>query len=1127
MIIDNNANPEWKKLKVYFRKADELKNGKVNLNSAAEELINLCKCALRQQEYWFAFIGSKALVGDEQIASKYPEVEILMVESMYKLNQFEPALNRISELKKSSTPLDERLLLMEQAIKNITSIPVLDLQNPVPSSHGVNNLSSTEFFPSQFAEMIIFKLFDSQKSEENKTYLSAVNRFTTPKIGVEMVVNNKMYKINNQTLNCFLGLFIDDVIVEQKNFDITIPQDWDATVFTQKFDTTINPLWSDGEARLELYLNKTKIAVKTFIVGEETIEEKNEKTATTATEPDFSEDGIASVMEELEEIIGLNIVKDTIRGLIDYLDFMRERKTLGLKAKDQITVHSIFLGNPGTGKTTVARLMGRIFKGMGLLTKGEVIEVDRSALVGQYVGETAQKTEKIIEDSIGNVLFIDEAYTLVKKGGGNDFGQEAIDVLLKRMEDRKGEFFVIVAGYPNEMQDFLDANPGLRSRFTHTFNFEDYQPDELLEIFKKLVKDEDYRIADDAEKALLKELGKIYRTRDKNFGNARTVRKLFEDAKLEVSRRYLSLPRHDRTQEKLTTIYRVDIDSIVGAPKEKATANLPINEEMLAEALTQLEGLTGLLSVKKEIREMVKLARFYKEQGENISDKFMSHILFLGSPGTGKTTVARIVSKIYSAIAILPGGQLIETDRSGLVSGYVGQTAEKTTNAINSSIGGTLFIDEAYTLVKGGENDFGKEAIDTLLKRMEDDKGKFVVIAAGYTDEMKAFLESNPGMRSRFTKTFFFEDYIPDDLMKIFDFLCRKEGLRIDETTRTLLLKHFNLIYRNRDKNFGNARIVRNIFDSANRNRILRLAGGSMNENKSLFIPDDFPELNKVEPERRSTPVQGDSDKLEIVLEELNRLTGLEAVKENVARLVSSLKISRMRRERGMDVIQKPLHAVFTGGPGTGKTTVARLLSNIFRELGVVQKGHLVEVDRAQLVAGYAGQTAIKTDEIIKKALGGVLFIDEAYTLARGSGDLGQEAIDTLLKRMEDYKDDLVVIVAGYQAEMRTFIESNPGLQSRFTHEFYFEDYNPDQLESIVKGMAAKNGYKFDQTGADTLYNQLVKLYNNRDKNFGNARTARNILLKIITNQEERISTIIAPSNSDLQLLKQEDIPRV
>ncbi|MBK7868250.1 MAG: AAA family ATPase [Ignavibacteriales bacterium] len=693
------------------------------------------------------------------------------------------------------------------------------------------------------------------------------------------------------------------------------------------------------------------------------------------------------------------------------------------------------------------------------------------------------------------------------------------------MEDKKGEFFVIVAGYPNEMQDFLDANPGLRSRFTHTFNFEDYQPDELLEIFKKLIKDEDYRIADDAEKLLLKELGKIYRTRDKNFGNARTVRKLFEDAKLEVSKRYLTLQKHERTQEKLTTIYRDDIVTIVGAPKGKAAANLPINEEMLAEALAELEGLTGLLSVKKELREMVKLARFYKENGENMSDKFMSHILFLGSPGTGKTTVARIVSKIYSALAILPGGQLIETDRSGLVSGYVGQTAQKTTDAINSSMGGTLFIDEAYTLVKGGENDFGKEAIDTLLKRMEDDKGKFVVIAAGYTDEMKAFLESNPGMRSRFTKTFFFEDYIPDDLMKIFGFLCKKEGLWLEDAARELLLKHFNLIYRNRDKNFGNARIVRNIFDSANRNRILRLAGGSIKDNKTMFGLEDFPELNNLEPEKKPVIVQGDSDKLGVALEELNRLTGLEEVKENVARLVSSLKISRMRRERGMSVIQKPLHAVFTGGPGTGKTTVARLLSNIFRELGVVQKGHLVEVDRAQLVAGYSGQTAIKTDEVITKALGGVLFIDEAYTLARGGGDFGQEAIDTLLKRMEDYKDELVVIVAGYRDEMMRFIESNPGLQSRFTQEFYFEDYNPDQLENIVKGMAAKNGYTFDQNGADALFNLLVKLYNKRDKNFGNARTARNILLKIITNQEERISGILAPSNSDLQLLKQEDIP--
>lgn len=1131
LMIDNNANPEWKKLKVFFQKALELKKGNAINTANAKECIDLCTASLKQKEYWFSILAAKALVADQAIVAAFPEVELLELEAMFKLNQLEPVAEKVALLKKK-LPEEEKIKTIEQALDNFKNKSVAPKISSSPATkEPEENKSSTSFYPSKCAEVFSMKLFDFRKDDKEKVCYSAINIEEIKEIGVEVIFNNPFYQKSEQSIRCFLAWYLEDDLIDQMNFELTIPADWDAMVFTRATDTKKNRFWGEGNARVELFFNKEKVAEKSFTIGAASVveeEKKKEEKKEEGQADEVEEVNISQVLDELNAIVGLGSIKKSVNELIDYLEFMRERKQLGLKSKDQVTVHSVFLGNPGTGKTTVARLMGKIFKGMGLLPKGKVIEVDRSALVGQYVGETAQKTEKIIEQALGNVLFIDEAYTLVKKGASNDFGQEAIDVLLKRMEDKKGEFFVVVAGYPKEMQDFLDANPGLRSRFTHNFMFEDYQPDELLEIFKKLIKDEDYRITDDAEKVLLKELTNIYRTRDKNFGNARTVRKIFEDAKLEVSKRYLTLPKHERTQEKLTTVYPEDIKAIISPQKAKNDAKLPINEELLAEALAQIDKLTGLNSVKKDVREMVKLARYYNEIGENVRDKFTSHILFLGSPGTGKTTVARIICKIYAALTILPNGQLIETDRSGLVASYVGQTAEKTTAAINSSMGGTLFIDEAYTLVKGGDNDFGKEAIDTLLKRMEDDRGKFIVVAAGYTDEMKAFLESNPGMKSRFTKTFFFEDYTPEDLMEIFGVLCKKDSLRIEDSAKVLLMKHFNNIYRNRDKNFGNARIVRNLFDSATRNRVLRLTDipskELTEEMKITFVASDFDEIKQLEPVKKSIVTHGDSDKLEEYLQELNRLTGLDSIKENVTKLVSSLKVSKMRRERGMEVIQKPLHSVFTGNPGTGKTTVARIMSNIFKELGVIEKGQLVEVDRAQLVAGYSGQTAIKTDEVIKKALGGTLFIDEAYTLSRGGEDFGQEAIETLLKRMEDYKGQFIVIVAGYTNEMRTFMDANPGLTSRFINSFHFEDYNPDQLVSIATIMAKASGYLFDGGGGIALRKKFEEVYSKRDKNFGNARTARNILLEIITNQEERIAGLLNPSNDDLQLLKEVDI---
>ncbi len=537
-----------------------------------------------------------------------------------------------------------------------------------------------------------------------------------------------------------------------------------------------------------------------------------------------------AAMEELNKMIGLKSVKKMLRG----------RFAVASNNVAKGPGHYIFSGNPGTGKTVVARLIGEILRSQGLLRKGHWVEAAKSDLVSNHVGESALFTRKKCEEALDGVLFIDEAYQLVNTERtteakfSSSFDEEAYTTLLAFMENNRSRLCVICAGYPAQMEAFRNANPGMARRIPkkNIINFPDYSADELCEILTLMINEEKLAATASFKEAAESAIAQMWNNRNSEFGNAGDVRNFLEECVDKASLRKVDnqLPSLELSAEDI--------------PSEYTCENLSHEEliKLQASSMEKLNELVGLTNVKQQLKKLFKEQRRAQKAGNKI---FPGHYLFSGNSGTGKTEVAKLFGKILTSHGILRKGHTVRVKAPDLVAGYVGQTGVKTENILKEALDGVLFVDEAYSLVDtsthSSAGDFGGGAYTQIMDYMEEHRDRICVIFAGYPKQMDDFLKFNPGMSSRIPYVIQFDDYSDDELVQIMRVFEKEENQKrypaqmsdeFVEATRKVIPAMRN------KSDFGNARDIRTYFKACREN-----ASDRIPENEDVIImPEDIPE---------------------------------------------------------------------------------------------------------------------------------------------------------------------------------------------------------------------------------------------------------------------------------------------
>ncbi|KAI1773874.1 P-loop containing nucleoside triphosphate hydrolase protein [Hypoxylon cercidicola] len=784
-------------------------------------------------------------------------------------------------------------------------------------------------------------------------------------------------------------------------------------------------------------------------------------------------------LDSVFEMVGLETVKKQFLNIKARVDTSLRQ---GAEIKDE-RFGAALLGNPGTGKTTVARLYAKFLSSVGAIPGDHFEETTGSRLANGGIQGCQALIDNILNQG-GGVFFLDEAYQIVS--GSSFGGAQVLDFLLAEIENLTGKVVFVFAGYRKQMETFFAHNPGIPSRIPIQLDFQDYEDDQLLQIFNSQLnkKFTDRMVIEGGPGGLYMRVvaRRIGRGRGREgFGNAREVHNVLSTLLGNQADRLHQERRRGKTPDDMLL---QKIDLIGPEPSTEFSSN----KDWL-----KLQSMIGLESVKQSVLALIgRLQMNYeRELKEQPLIECSLNKVFVGNPGTGKTTVAKLYGKILKALGLLSNGEVVIKNPADFVGGALGQSEKNTKAILDSTKGKVLIIDEAYMLgsglsVSGGASDPYKTAvIDTIVAEVQstalEDR---CVLLLGYKEQMEdMFQKVNPGLTRRFplASGFHFEDFNDQQLGQILDLKLKQQGFRAGEAAKRVVLE---VLRRARNRpNFGNAGEVDIILDQAKERQQKRLSELSSIRNVDLLVPEDMdPDFDRGE--RAATNIR-------MLFQDV--IGGEEIVEQ----LEGYQQVAKNMKNMDMDPrSQIPFGFLFRGPPGTGKTTTARKMGKVYYDMGFLGEATVVECSTTEIIGEYIGQTGPKVQKKFTEALGKVLFIDEAYRL--GGGHFAKEAMDEIVDCLtkEKFQNKLVVILAGYDDDINRLMSQNPGLTSRFPETICFHNLPPRHCKDLLlQSIQRKKLDTKDLESSPTLDGKLLNHFStlSQTASWGNARDVQTL----------------------------------